>query len=50
MAFKPLLIDLAYDSVAEYDMSNLKTETKSETREESGSGIMSVISGLWGSK
>ena len=46
MAIKPVLIDLAYDAVAEYDISNLKPDIK----EEAGSGLISVISGLWGSK
>lgn len=40
------MLDLVNDTVTEYNISDLKTTKK----EDSGSGLMGVISGLWGSK
>ena len=44
---KPLLFDLAFDSVGEYDLSALggKQEEASERK-----GLVGVLAGLWGSR
>ena len=45
--FKPLLIDIGFEAAATYDISNLET---GDSKQESSSGIMNMISGFWGSK
>jgi signal recognition particle subunit SRP68 len=44
---KPLLFDLAFDNVGEYDLSSLggKQEETGERK-----GLVGVLAGLWGSR
>ena len=41
---RPILFDLAYDGVSEYPVEELEKQVSAGT----GSGLMGVLSGLWG--